>query len=137
MSPSTASHSKLSPSAPATQASSTSRSSCSHAASSTSSFSGWRAGAAFCEGKSRTGSLRKLRPRGRRCLRQRLPLGRNFLKEPVLDFPSQKAAPARQPEKDEVELAAWEQLDRDVEEACVAGAEGESFECEAVLGDMV
>jgi hypothetical protein len=69
--------------------------------------------------------------------RQRLPLGRSFLKEPVLDFPSQKAAPARQPEKDEIELAAWEQLDRDVEEACVVGAEGQSFECEAVLWDMV
>jgi hypothetical protein len=56
--------------------------------------------------------------------RQRLPLGLDFLKEPVLDFPSQKAAPARQPEKDEIELAAREHLDRDIEEACVAGAEG-------------
>lgn len=69
--------------------------------------------------------------------RQHLPLGIDLLKKPVLDFASQEAAPARQPEKDEIELAAWEQLDGDIEEPCVTGAEGQSFECEAVLRDMV
>lgn len=64
-------------------------------------------------------------------------LGRNALEQrALLDVSAQQPAPTSEPEENQVELGAREELDRDVEEACVAGAESEGFEGEAVAGDV-
>jgi hypothetical protein len=52
------------------------------------------------------------------------------------DLCAEEAATAGEPEEDEVEFGTREKLHGDVEEACVAGAEGEGFGGEAVFWDV-
>lgn len=54
----------------------------------------------------------------------------------LFDLGAEKTATTSEPEKNEVEFRAREELHGDVKEACIAGAEGEGFGGEAVFRDV-
>jgi hypothetical protein len=54
----------------------------------------------------------------------------------ILDAGAEEPATTGEPEEDQVEFGAGEELDGDVEEAGIAGAEGEGILGEAVVGDV-